>query len=210
MSEPIPHIFKELENVAHSNQTAGPKLGKSEKAEIERKMREVLWPGMTEEEITAEARAYNERLMGACLATLAETKGIELSQPLRHAELPRIRTSEAIAYFFDVKKQARLKDSSEETYRKRLNQFKDEFPWLPLDTDVIRTRYLDRLKDLSLKYYMAHIILLTEFYEAIKKKYRFLANPMQDINRPDMSGYTPKPNPLEFKVVTLLSSRCGN
>jgi hypothetical protein len=154
---------------------------------------------MTDEAIAAEARAYNERLIGACLATLAETKGVVLSEPQRQAELPRIRTSEAITYFFDVKKQARLKDTSEKTYRKRLSQFEHEFPWLPLDVDVIRTRYFNRLKDLSLKYYVAHIMLLSEFYEVIKKKYHLPFNPMLELDRPSLNCYTTKPNPLNPK-----------
>jgi hypothetical protein len=115
------------------------------------------------------------------------------------SDIPHILTLEAIDQFFEAKKNARFKDSTDITYRKRLNQFAREFEDLPFDSVVIRERYLKRFDSMSLKYLVAQYNLLYEFYDAIGPHYKFKYNPIADIKSPDASGYKPKPHPLSAK-----------
>jgi site-specific recombinase XerC len=118
---------------------------------------------------------------------------------------PKILTSEAIAYFFEVKSDKSLKQSSLETYHKRLNSYNAAFEFLPLDTDVIRRGYWSRYEHMSVRYKQAVHDLLIEFYSVIKRHYALPFNPWDEIGRPDGNG-NPTPHPLNSQWLAKLMS----
>jgi hypothetical protein len=159
---------------------------------------EILGPRMTETPIEQVTFASNARLIRDCLEKLAETKDIIIAQTPRRVDLPRILTSEAMDYFFEVK--TGLKDSTNQSNRKRLKPLASEFPELPLDGEIIRKQYLARFKDHAPRYQRNIYDVLDDFYGTIKSHFQLPLNPMDEIKRPEASGTgNIEPHPLNEK-----------
>jgi len=108
---------------------------------------------------------------------------------------PLIPTSEAIGYFF--KKKPGLKDSTNETNRKRLNHFAAVFPELPLDEDTICEHYWSHYDANAPRYRRNLYDTLDDFYSTIMEHFHLATNPMDAIKRPDASGTgNIQPHPL--------------
>ncbi len=111
---------------------------------------------------------------------------------------PCIPTSEAIDYFF--KKKPGLKDSTNETNRKRLKHFAVIFPELPLDEDTICEHYWSHYDAHAPRYRRNLYDTLHDFYNTIREHFHLAANPMDAIKRPNASGTgNIQPHPLNEK-----------
>ncbi len=130
---------------------------------------------------------------------LAKERAAQVLQEQTSDE-PRIFTSEAIDYFFEIKADLRLKASTEQTNRKRLKPFAAEFELIPLDGDTIRKQYLRCFDKLSPRYQRNIYDMLTDFYKTIIPRYRLPLNPMTQIRRPQLNGNgATQPHPLNSK-----------
>ncbi len=122
-----------------------------------------------------------------------------LQEPIRIGnevtDEPHIPTSEAIDYFF--KKKPGLKDSTNETNRKRLNHFAVVFPELPLDEDTICEHYWSHYDANAPRYRRNLYDTLDDFYNTIREHFHLATNPMDAIKRPNASGTgNIQPHPL--------------
>jgi hypothetical protein len=101
-------------------------------------------------------------------------------------------------YFFEVK--TGLKDSTNQSNRKRLKPFAAEFPELPLDGEIIRKQYLARFNDHAPRYQCNIYDVLDDFYGTIKSHFQLPLNPMDEIKRPEACGTgNIEPHPLNEK-----------
>ena len=113
---------------------------------------------------------------------------------------PCVSTSEAIDLFSEIKRNSRLKDSTEKTNLKRLKPFAAKFEFLPLDSDTIRTQFLIYYTKLSPRYHRNVYDVLVDFYKTIMPKYRLPCNPMDEIGRPQVNQSSgSEPHPLNSK-----------
>ncbi len=113
---------------------------------------------------------------------------------------PCISTLEAIDFFSEIKRDSRLKDSTEKTNLKRLKPFAAKFEFLPLDSDTLRTQFLIYYTKLSPRYHRNVYDVLVDFYKTIMPKYCLPCNPMDEIGRPQANGSSgSEPHPLNSK-----------
>lgn len=113
---------------------------------------------------------------------------------------PCISTSEAIGRFSEIKRDSRLKVSTEQTNLKRLKPFVATFEFLPLDGGAIRKQFLSRYNGLSPRYQRNVYDVLVDFYKTIMPIYRLPCNPMDEIGRPRVNGSSGSaPHPLNSK-----------
>ncbi len=118
---------------------------------------------------------------------------------------PCISTSEAIDRFSEIKRDLRLKVSTEQTNLKRLKPFVATFEFLPLDGSTIRKRFLNRYNVLSPRYQRNVYDVLVGFYKTITPIYRLPCNPMDEIGRPKVNGNSGSgPHPLNPKWLPCL------
>jgi len=123
---------------------------------------------------------------------------IRISDEVR--DEPCVSTLEAIGLFSEIKRDSRLKDSTEKTSLKRLKPFAAKFEFLPLDSDTIRTQFLIYYTNLSPRYHRNVYDVLVDFYKTIMPKYHLPCNPMDEIGRPQVNGSRgSEPHPLNSK-----------
>ncbi len=127
--------------------------------------------------------------------SLAEPdKGANLESCSKTGQSPdvspsRIPTRDVILSLLKQKRNKRLKESSIESYEKRLNQFAQPFPFLPEEVDLI-LEYLSRFDGESGRHRRNHQDLLNMLYNHAVRYFSLPKNPMEKLERPQI---TPRP-----------------
>jgi len=98
----------------------------------------------------------------------------------------RIRTRDVIVSLLKQKRNKRLKESSLESYEKRLNQFARPFPFLPEKVDPI-LEYLSRFDGESGRHRRNHQDLLNMLYNHAVRYFSLPKNPMEKLERPQIT-----------------------
>jgi integrase len=98
----------------------------------------------------------------------------------------RIPTKDVILSLLKQKKNKRVKESSVETYEKRLNQFAQQFLFLPEKVDSI-LEYLSRFGGESGRHRRNHQDLLNMLYNHAVRYFNLPKNPMEKLERPQIT-----------------------
>jgi len=98
----------------------------------------------------------------------------------------RIPTADVITSLIKQKQNKRVKDSSLDTYKKRFNQFGQQFPLLPEKIDPI-LEYLSHFKGESGQHRRNHQDLLAMLYNHAVRYFNLPENPMENLERPQIT-----------------------
>jgi integrase len=107
----------------------------------------------------------------------------DLRSPAPKIRLSTIRTADVIESLLKVKKNKRAKESTLDTYKKRMYQFERIYPFLPIESETIMD-YLSQFDGETGRHQRNTQDILNMTYEHAVRRFSLAKNPVAELERP--------------------------